>query len=139
MEGASIEFAKSILKERGLKQTNARISAISNIYSYMGAMPYYTLHKSVGIERTTLYRTLNTLVEEAIVHKTKGKDNETYYALCGRECGSHGHSHQHIHFQCRICQKVTCENLNEKFSIGIPKYTIENVEINLQGVCPLCK
>lgn len=139
MEEASVNFAKSILKERGLKQTNARVSAISNIHSYTGAIPYYKLQKLIAIERTTLYRTLNKLVEEAIIHKTQGSDNETYYAIGGHECGPEGHLHRHIHFQCRVCQKVICENLKEEFSIVIPEYVIEKVEINLQGVCPSCK
>ncbi len=139
MDSTSVIYAKSILKERGLKQTSARVSVVSQIRNYSGAIPYHKLQKSIDIDRTTLYRTLNKLVEEGIVHKTKGKDDETYYALCGHECGSHGHSHQHIHFQCRICNKVSCEDLHNEISIALPKYIIENMEVNLQGVCPDCK
>ncbi len=132
-------FAKNILRSRGLKQTSTRVALISNIHNYAAAMPYTALQKSLEADRTTIYRTLNTLMDECIIHKAKEKDNETYYAVCGNECTSHKHSHNHIHFQCTVCKKVTCETLINEIQLELAKHHIESVEINVNGVCDECR
>ncbi len=134
----ALNFAKELLKLRGLKQTSSRLQILSAIKEYNAAIPYSELQDTVIADRSTLYRTLNTLIDEGLIHKAKTEPNDTYYAMCGHECSSNSHSHQHLHFQCTICKRVTCEYLQDEIKIRLPNHQISSVEINAQGVCKLC-
>lgn len=138
MEDTASNFAKQLLISRGLKQTTSRISIIASIKSYEGAIPYSVLQDVVKADRSTLYRTLNILIDEGLIHKAKSTSQETYYAVCGKECSSKAHIHQHIHFQCKTCHKVSCEQLKEDIALSLPNHLIESIDITIQGVCRGC-
>ncbi len=91
---------------------------------------------STQMNKTTVYRILDRLEKEGIVHSFLGKEGLKWYAKC-RECSSGHHSDVHPHFQCTDCGTIECLSLD----IEIPTISnrkIESAEIMLQGICPKC-
>jgi Fur family transcriptional regulator, ferric uptake regulator len=89
-------------------------------------------------DRVTIYRVLNRLIIEKIIHKIGTIDGVVKYAACQNTC-SHHHNHTHIHFNCEICKTVTC--LNEvEVNFSLPtEYKINEVNFTVSGVCEKCQ
>lgn len=91
------------------------------------------------IDRVTLYRTLESLLEKGIIHKAFQENNEIYYAICGESCSTNTHKHDHAHFKCMKCNIVSCLELDEAIKIALPSYEINKVSIHMEGMCDLCQ
>lgn len=87
-------------------------------------------------DRVTIYRVLDRLIQEQLVHKVINIDGIIKYASCNT-CTSK-HLHNHIHFSCIICYEVTCiTSVIPKYSI--PKaYIVNTTNFTLSGICPQC-
>ena len=92
---------------------------------------------TIGIcDRVTIYRVLERLINEDLIHKAVNLDGTIKYASCSH---SHEkHSHNHVHFSCLKCNLVTClDHVEPKFTL--PKnYQIKEVNFTLTGLCPNC-
>lgn len=87
-------------------------------------------------DRVTIYRILDRLVEENLIHKIVNVDGGVKYAPC-HSCSS-VHHHNHIHFSCQKCKSVTClEHVKPEFTLP-KKYVVSEVNFTVSGVCPLC-
>lgn len=98
---------------------------------------YEELKGQVGL--TTIYRKVDSLVEDNKVKKYIGKDNITYYQyLC--ECDKDNH----FYLKCDKCgtlEHVDCDCINE-LSEHINKnheFKINKQNIVINGVCKNCK
>ncbi len=102
------------------------------------ALSHSDIQKSLeGLcDRVTIYRVLERLLEEGIIHKIINIDGVVKYAGC-HNC-SIKHSHNHIHFSCQKCKSVTClENIEPTFKL--PKnYKVSEMNFTISGLCPLC-
>lgn len=88
------------------------------------------------INRTTIYRVLEKLEDDGVLHSFKGTNGTTWYAKC-KGCSENGYLDTHPHFQCLVCGKVDCLDIE----ISIPE--IENREVSvsqilIQGKCEEC-
>ncbi|WP_353778383.1 transcriptional repressor [Winogradskyella sp. 3972H.M.0a.05] len=91
---------------------------------------------SEHMNKTTVYRILDRLEQDGIVHSFLGNNGLKWYAKCS-DCTSHHHSDIHPHFQCNDCGKVEC--LTIEVSIPkIPNREIEVSQILIQGKCENC-
>ncbi len=127
------------LHTRNLKVTNNRIEVLNAIEEYDKAIPYSKIQKQVdSIDRVTLYRTLNSLIESGLIHKVSVENDETFYAICSQQCTTKEHNHQHVHFKCTICNEVSCVQSNSIETLNLPGYKIESFEIQAKGVCYSC-
>ena len=63
-----------------------------------------------GVNKTTVYRLLDRLEDDGIVHSFAGEDSVKYYAKC-RTCSGSGHTHNHPHFHCTACNTVRCPTM----------------------------
>lgn len=87
-------------------------------------------------DRVTIYRVLNRLVEEGLVHKVINIDGSVKYASCDSCLVSHNHNH--IHFSCEKCKSVTClEDVKPTFNLP-KKYKVSEVNFTVSGLCPQC-
>lgn len=130
---------KDLLKRRNLKATQNRLDLLEAIAAFKTAMPYSELQKSLSsMDRVTLYRTIDKLKEQGVLHKAHQENNETFYAICGDKCSTDTHHHDHIHFKCVSCGEVSCEDILEKLKISLPNYEIHKVSVNVSGVCGGC-
>ncbi len=130
---------KSLLKTRNLKITSTRTDVLMQLMNYKNAMPFSLLQKQLkDTDRITLYRTIKTLIEKGLIHKAIFNQEETYYAVCGNTCTHNTHTHNHIHFKCKKCDKVSCEYLDKEVEFSIKGLKIDEVSINVSGFCPKC-
>ncbi|QXP62043.1 Fur family transcriptional regulator [Polaribacter sp. HaHaR_3_91] len=86
--------------------------------------------------KTTIYRILDKLEDDGVLHSFLGKDGLKWYAKC-TGCSATEHKDVHPHFQCLSCGKVECLQVK----VVIPK--IENRQIAfsqvlIQGKCEEC-
>ncbi len=133
------EFPENLLHSRNLKVTTTRSNLLKAIRAYGTAMPYALIQNQLaGTDRVTLYRTIETLLEKGLIHQAYSSNKEIYYALCGEKCTATQHFHNHIHFQCTACLKVTCEHSAEPIRISLPNFNIQKININATGICQHC-
>ena len=89
-------------------------------------------------DRVTIYRVLDRLVNEDLVHKIATPDGKVKFASCNHKHENHLHSHGHIHFNCEKCLAVTClENIIPVFKIP-ENYKVSEMNFTLTGLCPKC-
>ena len=91
---------------------------------------------STEINKSTIYRVLEKLEDDAVLHSFMGRKGIKWYAKC-TSCTSKDHNDHHPHFQCLECGKVDCLTIE----VSIPN--IENREISvsqvlIQGKCEDC-
>jgi len=130
---------KDYLRERSLKVTPIRMELLTLLANHGVALPYSEIQKQLkSFDRVTLYRTINALMDNGIVHKASTSGDETYYALCSQQCSKHCHKHEHIHFKCTQCGEVSCVHIEQAFNISLPNYQIDDVSIEVTGVCKKC-
>ena len=87
--------------------------------------------------KTTIYRILERLSNEGIVHSFKGQDGLTWFAKCSSDCSTTHHKDNHPHFRCNQCGKVECLSI-KIVSPTIKTHRIESVEMFLEGHCEDC-
>ena len=115
-----------------LKEFNNDISAITvvDLVSRLGDK----------MNKTTIYRILNKLEEDSILHSFFGKNGLKWYAKCDGCCNSKPESILNKfrpHFQCLSCGKIDRLNVEMK----LPKVTDQKVSVSqllIQGRCESC-
>ncbi len=101
----------------------------------LSAVELVTLLKT-NMNKTTVYRILERLESEGVLHSFTDNDGLKWYASCV-DCSEHHHQDAHPHFRCKKCNKVACLHIQ----ITIPStkmLQIENSEIFLIGTCESC-
>lgn len=88
------------------------------------------------MNKTTVYRILDRLEEDGVIHSFNGKDGLKWYAKCSG-CSAHDHFDKHPHFQCVTCDKVECLPLDIKIP-AIANHRIDATNILLTGQCAAC-
>lgn len=122
------------------RSTPVRISVLSLFLNAKSALPHQELEQSakeqgLSFDRVTLYRALDWLVDQGMAHKILGIDRSWRYNALTETSVL-----QHAHFHCTNCNHVYClEKLQPTLLYNLPAdYTVEEVELNLQGSCPDC-
>ena len=88
-------------------------------------------------DRVTIYRILDRLTEEGLIHKVLNVDGVMKYAGCAGTCTGQ-HKHDHIHFSCRKCNSLTCLPGVEPAYKLPAAYTVMDANFTLSGICPNC-
>ncbi|WP_310556439.1 transcriptional repressor [Flavobacterium sp.] len=89
-------------------------------------------------DRVTIYRVLERLVNEDLVHKIATPEGIVKYASCNHMHKDDTHTHNHIHFNCEKCLAVTClDNVVPSFKLP-ENYKIKEMNFTLTGLCPNC-
>ncbi|KJD34374.1 Fur family transcriptional regulator [Tamlana nanhaiensis] len=87
-------------------------------------------------DRVTIYRVLDRLVEEGLIHKVVNIDGVVNYASCDG-CTTK-HHHNHVHFNCEKCNAVTClDNVEPTFKLP-EGYSVKEMNFVISGLCPNC-
>ena len=88
------------------------------------------------MNKTTVYRILDRLKRDGIIHSFNGKDGLKWYANC-KDCSVSHHSDKHPHFQCTECDKVECLSVEIKIP-SIKNHKVDSSSILLMGKCEVC-
>ncbi|EIJ33621.1 Fur family transcriptional regulator [Thiothrix nivea] len=131
--------ARSLLQQAQGRATPARVGVLGILLNANAALSHQEIEQTVhqqglSVDRVTLYRALDWLVEQGLAHKIAGADRTWRYNAQA------GTPHQHAHFHCKQCEQVFClETLQPTLLFALPEgYRIDEVELNLQGLCPNC-
>jgi len=123
-----------------VRNTPAKRFVMGHITATAKAVSQRELQESENnrFDRVTLYRVLERLVSEGILHRATDKDGVIRYALCNHQHDNETCSHQHLHFHCETCDEVSClENIIPQFNL--PKgYKSHQVHFTIAGTCKKC-
>jgi Fur family ferric uptake transcriptional regulator len=86
--------------------------------------------------KTTVYRVLDKLEDDGVLHSFLGTSGIKWYAKCNG-CTSSSHIDIHPHFQCVGCGKMDCLNISLNIP-EIPNREIFASQILIQGKCEEC-
>lgn len=121
------------------RSTAAKTAIIELIEHSPSALSHADIQNELGdlCNRVTIYRVLDRLLDEELVHKVVDTDGIAKFLACNH-CEDN-HDHHHIHFSCSHCGEITClHHIIPQFQL--PKsYTLEEVNCTVKGVCPKCK
>ncbi len=123
------------------RNTNAKRLIQELIISSPNALSHNEIQNNLHevCDRVTIYRVLERLMNERVIHKIINIDGVAKYAGCHSCSQSQTHNHNHIHFSCKNCKIVTC--LDEvEVSFKLPKeYKINEVNFTVSGICKNCE
>ncbi len=128
-----------LLRHHKLRVTSQRKQVLSLIVDSPNATAHLDIQRELpDFDRVTLYRTINKLLDNGIIHKIQLDDSDLHYALCGHTCDEEAHDHNHVHFKCSKCHKVKCIEPVQPLNLDLKGYFIEGVEVQVSGVCDTC-
>ncbi|MCL9770527.1 transcriptional repressor [Flavobacterium sp. HXWNR69] len=100
-----------------------------------GLKPDDLIKELAHFDKVTIYRILQSFLNDGIIHKAISDDGISYYFIC-KTC-KEVHFHNHYHFKCSVCEKVEC--INDEIEIKLPKnYKLENINFWITGICNNC-
>lgn len=136
------EQARELLRARGLRITGPRIALLKTLLDAHRPTSAQELIDSVaaqGMDHVTVYRTLNTLVEEGIAQAVGTTDRGRRFEVHACEGCRVGHPH----LECRGCGDIQCLEQGILPSMIIPTdvggFLIEEAKLYLYGLCAACQ
>ena len=86
--------------------------------------------------KSTVYRMLDKLEDDGVIHSFLTMDQIRFYALC-KGCSSGRHVDSHAHFHCTSCKRVSC--VSEEIVLPTPgRARITSAQVLLTGQCESC-
>lgn len=132
---------EDILSKNGLRKTETRLFILNELSSSKSALSHKDLEENSpsGIDRVTIYRSLNSFEEKGIIHKVLDDEGTSHFAMCSHKCDHHDHQDNHIHFHCQNCKKIYClDEFNVK-GIEIPTgFSVMKTDLKIEGLCTHC-
>jgi Fur family transcriptional regulator, ferric uptake regulator len=128
-------------RQRATKQGAAVRDALQGAGGFRSAQDVYARLRTEGgnVGLSTVYRHLQSLVDDGVVDVIQTPDGEATY----RYCGERGDSHHHHHLVCRHCGRTEeiegraverwAGEVADKHGFAEVDHTVE-----LFGVCPSC-
>lgn len=133
---------EKLLSDAKLNATDNRMRVIeiigNNSFPLSAKDIFSTLDRSSSINRVTVYRILDLLVDHGVVDRLSTGGRAFYYGLA-----PNSHHQSHPHFYCMNCGQMDClssESLTvdlEAFKKTFPGH-IEKVEVRIDGICKNC-
>jgi Fur family ferric uptake transcriptional regulator len=150
------EDARFRLRRAGLRVTGTRLRVIRALQSGDTPLNAQEIVGRLGdeVDRVTVYRTLNTLVDRGIAHRVNPGDRVFRFGLSpGVGAGAGGSAHGHPHFVCDECGAVECLEDAEVIvkpraaartrgksaaARRTPAFRVSQQEVLLHGTCGDC-
>ncbi|CAI8250912.1 MAG: Uncharacterised protein [Flavobacteriia bacterium] len=126
------------LQNAGVKPTAHRIQVLDVLESFEWALSLKQLSASTQMDRITLYRTLRTLEAHGLIHLARETTHDKFYALCKDHCGTEGHKHAHVHFECLSCHSVRCVESSVLTEQSLPGLKVAEWNVQASGWCADC-
>ena len=133
---------QGLLESVGLEPTQNRIMVLevigNNRFPLTASDIYATVDRTNSINRVTVYRILDLLVEKNLVERLSTGGRAAHFGLAPNE----NHAPHH-HFCCTRCGRMDClspgsiDISSDRFSRTFPGQ-IERIEIRIDGVCGSC-
>jgi Fur family ferric uptake transcriptional regulator len=132
---AIAEHARSAIHNTGERVTPARVRVLGELLGAGRALSHHDLEHALGadaIDRVTLYRVLDWLVERGLSCRTLGADRVSRFSA---QQGGRGHAH----FECSACGRLLCLAAPAAQPEGLPAgFQAESVALTVRGRCADC-
>ena len=132
---------RQILSDAGLNPTRHRVrvlEVVGNNTCPLNAREIFdTLRRSHSINRVTVYRILDSLVDNGIIERISG-GRASFFGLA-----PNAHHQRHPHFFCRLCGQVNCLT-PQSVPVDVAPLRrvfpgiINSVEVRVDGICKNC-
>lgn len=133
---------KKLLSVANLEATPNRVDVLEvvgdNSFPLSATDIYQILKRRSSINRVTVYRILDLLVDQGVVERLSTGGRTFYYGLAPNE-----NHREHPHFYCKECGQMDCLN-PESLSVDTQSLwntypgRIDKVEIRVDGICKNC-
>ncbi|MFV0540785.1 MAG: Fur family transcriptional regulator [Aestuariibaculum sp.] len=132
--------AEQLLTSKQIRVTAMRLLVFKFLAQKTTAASLTDIEKAFNTaDRTTLYRTIKTFEEKAIVHQIDDGTGIIKYALCENDCDCEIETDLHLHFHCNNCNTTVCLTEHKIPKIKVPEgFIAENVNLVVKGVCDKC-
>ena len=135
--------AERQIRATGERLTQPRVTVLATLLAADHAMSHQDVAAAIAahhaIDRVTVYRVLDWLVEVGIAHRIAGDDRVWRFMLnhAGDDAGRH---RQHAHFTCDRCGQTFCLNeLQTRLTFKLPKgFKPAEVDLKFRGACSHC-
>ncbi len=134
-----IGLAEEAVRSTGARMTRPRVMVLAVLFAAERALTHAEvearLPRAAEVDRVTVYRVLEWLVDNHLAHKIAGDDRVRRF-----NAASHAHAGPHAHFQCSDCGEVIClEEAGAKPAVKLPVgYKQQQVELTIKGLCAGC-
>lgn len=148
---ASLEAAHERLRQLGARVTQPRLCILACLIGSGEALTHQGVidrlpeqgEKGETIDRVTVYRVLDWLVEQGVAQKRAGNDRVFRFSLVEHEAARAQQHRQHSHFHCTRCDRTFClDDASVPAQPAAPRvpsgFAIEHVELTVNGVCAEC-
>lgn len=127
------------LQNKGVKPTAMRILVYRVLEQCNHPISLKQLEeRMVTADRSTIFRTLNLLLKNNLVHSIEDGSGSLKYELCT----SHSHNtfdDQHVHFYCEKCSRTYCLHYINIPRVSLPdEFVINSANFIIKGICPNC-
>jgi len=130
-----MKHTAEFLRERGIQPSQQRIAIYEALASTKAHPSADLIHGALApgmptLSRTTVYSTLELLVERGLAQRL---------ALTGSELRYDADVSPHLHFRCRACGSVSDLPGQAPSPPELPAgYLAERVQLYAEGLCPAC-
>lgn len=137
----SLELVKQAIREAGLRATPARIAALQLLRRSTSPLTHSEVTEQLagsGVDRVTVFRNLNDLVEAGLLRRAELGDHVWRFEAIQRKSGS---SSTHPHFLCVDCGSVSCLG-DVELTASSQRATAKvgkAIEILIRGQCNSCR
>lgn len=131
--------AEDMIRHNGGRATAGRTVILAILLAEQQAITHreieLRLPQALQLDRVTLYRALEWLVEKNLIHKVTSDDRAWRY-----HANRDVQSHQHAHFKCTGCAQVIClDKLPLEQNWPLPAgYRFQEIELTVKGLCANC-
>jgi len=142
-----VEQARDRVRATGARVTGARVRVLAALLEAGGALTHTDVQRRLEsgpahelLDRVTLYRVLEWLVEVGLAHRVSGPDRVWRFSAQGAPHDSHG---RHGHFKCRRCERMFCMKasggLGRTVRAMLPEgFSGDEIELTVLGLCADC-
>jgi Fur family ferric uptake transcriptional regulator len=125
------------IRGTGARATPARIRVLQILRSAPAALTHHDIERALGaltLDRVTLYRVLDWLVEAGLAHKST--DARGVFRFSVAAAGEH---QTHMHFRCDFCGRVFCLDAPPPTPPHLPEgFSLSRMDLDLRGCCAGC-
>ncbi len=123
---------EAFLRSYGIRPTAIRLMIFKCISEFGSAFSFDDISDVLEtIDRSTIFRTLNTFENSGLIHKFEDGLGHSKYCLS---------MSNHVHVSCKCCGKTFCLPIHSHPQFSLPEnFQIEEIKYVITGICQDCK